>query len=177
MRNMQSETIGTCPYCDAPVPQDLPTAACPRCGELLSIELLRRLDNPESRRVLAERGILPYDKVVEAPPVAETAAASGEDPRTAGFPIRAIARAVVWLAARAVSLPATIAAFLLLTVIGTPGEMTEWAQRMQGLSAAAIILSLLGSTLYATLCEWIAGATLGKLACGLRVVSTDFGPP
>jgi uncharacterized RDD family membrane protein YckC len=45
---------------------------------------------------------------------------------------------------------------------------------MEGLTFSALAWSLCGSTLYAAMSEWIGGATLGKLACGLRVVSDDF---
>jgi uncharacterized RDD family membrane protein YckC len=39
-----------------------------------------------------------------------------------------------------------------------------------------ILASLVGGICYQTLCEGICGASLGKLVCGLRVLSEDYSP-
>jgi len=124
--------------------------------------------------VLAARGILPYD---DEPDEAAVPPQDGADRRTAGFVIRAVARGIDVLVSVAIGLPATAVTFAVLTLIGSPGGPTEWAQQLQELTTAVVVLSLCGSTLYAALSEWIGGATLGKLACGLRVMSEDFSPP
>jgi uncharacterized RDD family membrane protein YckC/predicted RNA-binding Zn-ribbon protein involved in translation (DUF1610 family) len=170
------ETVGACANCGKEIPRGHGSAACPECGQQLSSEINRRLRNPESLRLLEERSILPYDdveEVVEAP----APGPPGADPRVAGPLIRATARGIDILAGVLISIPATLAAFVLLALLGTPGGMAEWAPRMQELSIAVFVVSFVGQSLYSTLCEWIGGATLGKLACGLRVLSEDFGPP
>jgi uncharacterized RDD family membrane protein YckC len=171
-----AETIGACANCDAGIRRDYEYASCPACGEQLSVEINRRLRNPSSRRLLEERGILPYDDAVEPVDVA-AATPAGPDPRVAGPLIRAAARGIDVFAGVLISIPATIAAFLLLVLLGTPGGIDQWAPRMQELSAVMFVFSFVGSALYYTVSEWIGGATLGKLACGLRVLSEDFGPP
>ena len=167
-----ADSVGNCARCGVPIPRSHDTASCPACGEPLSTEINRRLANPESLRILAERGILPYEHEPEETP----AEPGGFDSRTAGFPIRAAARGIDVLVSIAISLPATILAFGVLTAIGRPGGPSEWAKDMQGLTFAAAVWSLSGSMLYEAFSEWIGGATLGKLACGLRVVSEDFSP-
>jgi uncharacterized RDD family membrane protein YckC len=171
-----AETVGACANCGTEIGRDHGSASCPECGQPLSIEVNRRLRNPDSRRLLEERSILPYDDVVEPVEVPEQRR-PGVDPRVAGPLIRAAARGIDVLAGILISIPATLAAFVLLALLGTPGGMKEWAPRMQELSAAVFVVSFVGQSLYSTLCEWIGGATLGKLACGLRVLSEDFGPP
>jgi uncharacterized RDD family membrane protein YckC len=167
------DDIGTCEGCGAAIARLHDSASCPACGAPLSIEINRRLSNPESRRLLAGRGILPYE---DEPAVEPPVTVDGIDRRTAGFIIRAVARGIDVLVSFAISLPATLVAFLVLTIIGKPGGPAEWAGEMQGLTVAAVVLSMVGSTLYGAFSEWIGGATLGKLACGLRVMSEDFSP-
>jgi uncharacterized RDD family membrane protein YckC len=170
------EMAGTCGHCEAIIRRDHGSAVCPRCGKPLSVEINRRLRNPESMRVLAERSILPYDDEREDVEIA-TEAPGTVDPRVAGPLIRGAALGIDMLTGILISLPATLAAFVLLTLLGAPGGMTEWASRMRELSVAVVVVSFVGQSLYSTLCEWIGGATLGKLACGLRVLSEDFSPP
>jgi uncharacterized RDD family membrane protein YckC len=172
-----AETVGACANCGAEIRRDHGSASCPECGELLSIEINRRLRNPDSLRLLEARSILPYDEDVVERVEVQVPPPPGVDPRVAGPLIRAAARGIDILAGILISIPATIAAFLLLVMLGTPGGMSEWAPRMQELSVAVFVVSFVGQSLYSTLCEWIGGATLGKLACGLRVLSEDFGPP
>jgi uncharacterized RDD family membrane protein YckC len=171
-----AETVGACANCETPIPRDHGSASCPQCGETLSIEINRRLRNPDSRKLLEARAILPYDDEIEPEPV-PVPVPTGVDPRVAGPLIRAAARGIDMFAGILISFPATVAAFLLLTILRTPGGMTEWAPQMRELSVAVFVVSFVGQSLYSTLCEWIGGATLGKLACGLRVVSEDFSPP
>jgi uncharacterized RDD family membrane protein YckC len=171
-----AETVGACANCGTEIWRDHGSAACPQCGVPLSIEINRRLRNPDSRRLLEERSILPYDDAVE-PVEVGAPRPPGVDPRVAGPLIRAAARGIDMFAGILISIPATLAAFVLLALLGTPGSMAEWAPRMQELSVAVFVVSFVGQSLYSTICEWIGGATLGKLACGLRVLSEDFGPP
>ncbi len=170
---MNAETVGTCDHCGTDVPRVHTTASCPNCGRPLSIEINRRLNNTESRQLLEARSILPND---DDPPQ-DAIIAPVPEQQTAGFIIRAVARIIDVVVGILIGIPSTMAAFLLLTILGAQGSFQDWARQMQELSAWAIALSLVGSTLYAAVAEWMGGATVGKLACGLRVLSEDFGPP
>jgi uncharacterized RDD family membrane protein YckC len=56
--------------------------------------------------------------------------------------------------------------------IAAPGV----ANRIGRVNMALVIAGLIGSLFYETICEGLYGATLGKLICGLRVVSEDLTP-
>jgi len=98
------------------------------------------------------------------------------DPRVAGFWIRATARTIDTAVAFVLGVVAGIIAFIVLAIGRQPGNMRVWAQHMGGFSLVALLGSTLASALYHTASEFVGGASLGKLICGLRVVSEDFTP-
>jgi uncharacterized RDD family membrane protein YckC len=56
--------------------------------------------------------------------------------------------------------------------------MPEKVHELSKLTAGSFLLSTLGSLAYHTISEGVAGASVGKLVCGLRVVSQNgFGRP
>jgi len=100
--------------------------------------------------------------------------APGVDPRVAGFGIRAVARVLDNVVALVVGIVAANVAVGVLAARGTPGTPTEWLQAASGISTSGMAASILGAFLYSALAEYLAGASIGKLCCGLRVVSQDF---
>jgi uncharacterized RDD family membrane protein YckC len=51
-----------------------------------------------------------------------------------------------------------------------------WQYRLQGFSLTSLGFGFFGSIGYHFFCEGIHGATLGKLCCGIRVVTEDGSP-
>jgi len=100
--------------------------------------------------------------------------ATGVDPRVAGFGIRAVARILDNVVALAVGILAANVAVVVLAARGAPGTPTEWLQASSGISTSGVAASMLGSFLYSALAEYLAGASIGKFCCGLRVLSRDF---
>jgi uncharacterized RDD family membrane protein YckC len=80
------------------------------------------------------------------------------------------------LCAFAVGIVGLFIAIFVLAVRRQPGDPALWIQAMSGLSAGGLLVSFLGNTLYHAISECIGGASVGKLVCGLRVVSEDFTP-
>jgi uncharacterized RDD family membrane protein YckC len=97
------------------------------------------------------------------------------DSRAAGFRTRAIARVIDTVVALVLGVVAVIVAVVVLVVRGVPGPPEVWLQSMGGFSLVGIAVSFLGDVLYHSFSEYFGGASLGKLVCGLRVVSEDFG--
>ena len=98
------------------------------------------------------------------------------DPRAAQFGIRAMARVIDIVVAFLLGIVVVIVAFVVLVIRRQPGDPRLWAQHMGGFSLASLAVSLAGNALYHSLSEFVGGASLGKLVCGLRVVSEDFTP-
>ncbi len=98
------------------------------------------------------------------------------DPRVAGFWIRATARAIDAAVAFLLGVVAVIMALIVLTIRRQPGGLNVWTQQMGGVSAVGFLVSAFASVLYQAASEFVGGASLGKLVCGLRVVSEDFTP-
>ena len=96
------------------------------------------------------------------------------DSRVAGFGIRAVARVLDNVVALVVGIVAANAALVALAARGTPGTPTEWLEAASGISSSGVAASILGSFLYSALAEYLAGASIGKFCCGLRVLSRDF---
>ena len=98
------------------------------------------------------------------------------DPRVASFLIRAIGRVVDIVVALGVGFVSAIIAIIVLAITRHPGDPVVWAQSMGGFSFTGLLVGFVGSTLYHSLSEYIGGASVGKLLCGVRVVSEEFGP-
>jgi uncharacterized RDD family membrane protein YckC len=95
----------------------------------------------------------------------------------AGFAIRAGARILDSLILQALSLftgfAIGIVVALTLTIMDIDPTIT---QKMGKLSFIDIAFSVINQILYFTICEYICGASVGKLTFGLQVV-TDMGQP
>lgn len=91
---------------------------------------------------------------------------------SAGFGIRAMAQCIDAVFTMASAYVGGIFAGIALAVIGSAG----WEQRVGGVHALGMILSVLATVAYHTLAEGMGGATLGKQLCGLRVLSDDARP-
>ena len=95
----------------------------------------------------------------------------------AGFWIRALARLLDVAYAFVVGVlcgfvAAVILAILQAVSVADPG----WPTRTSRGRLLGFLVSLIGTLSYHTLGEGIYGATLGKLVCGLRVLSEDMAP-
>ena len=130
------------------------TVICPACGQ--RVEWLRHCD-----RCYAPLSPRPRFEF---------------DPRVAGIGVRALARAVDGVFSALVGFVSLTLAFIVLKVRGTPGEPEDWFHSLSEFSAVTLGFSMVASYVYFTISEWLGAATLGKLVCGLRVVSEDFAP-
>jgi uncharacterized RDD family membrane protein YckC len=94
------------------------------------------------------------------------------------FGIRALAQVVDTLVGIALGLVGGILAAIVLAVMQAMGSVEPgWETRIQaesGLSAYGF--SLLATALYHAISEGLGGASVGKLLCGLRVLSEDRSP-
>jgi len=64
-----------------------------------------------------------------------------------------------------------------IRILNATGHLPSgWQHHIREFSLISIGFSFLGNFLYHFLCEGIHGATLGKLCCGIRVVSEDGKP-
>jgi uncharacterized RDD family membrane protein YckC len=90
------------------------------------------------------------------------------------FGIRFGARVVDTLVGMVVGFASGLVAGVAMVVLRSPGEV---AAHKPGISFIGLGLSIFGSLAYHALSEGIGGATIGKLACGLRVRSADLSPP
>jgi len=96
---------------------------------------------------------------------------------SAGFGIRALARIIDGIFALLIGFAAGMAGGIIIEILNIAGLITTgWQHRLHEFSLTAFGLSLLGSIAYHTFCEGIYGATLGKLCCGICVVSEDGKP-
>jgi uncharacterized RDD family membrane protein YckC len=96
---------------------------------------------------------------------------------SAGFAVRALARIIDTVYALIVGLAAGMTAGMILGILNLAGWLpVGWQHRLHGLSLLSIGFSFLGFLLYHLCCEGIHGATIGKLCCGICVVSEDGKP-
>jgi uncharacterized RDD family membrane protein YckC len=95
----------------------------------------------------------------------------------AGFGIRALARIIDAVFGLFIGFVAGSLGGMILVLLNAAGVLSAgWQQRIHGFSLTVLGFSLLGNILYHCFCEGIYGATLGKLCCGIRVVSEDGSP-
>jgi uncharacterized RDD family membrane protein YckC len=96
---------------------------------------------------------------------------------TAGFWIRALARILDGVFGLLIGLLAGVLGGSVLGILNALGPLSPgWQHRIHGFSLITLGFSFLGNILYHTVCEGVYGATLGKLCCGIRVVSEDGNP-
>jgi uncharacterized RDD family membrane protein YckC len=96
----------------------------------------------------------------------------------AGFWIRALARLVDAVYGYALGMVAGVQGVIILAILEALSVVEPgWANRIsQGSRLVPILMSLVGYLFYHTTCEGLCGASLGKLVCGLRVLSEDLSP-
>ena len=95
----------------------------------------------------------------------------------AGFGIRAAARVIDIIYGIALGFFGGIFAGIILVFLDQGGGVAPgWQQRMGGVNLAGWLFGLLGTLFYYWLTEGMYGASLGKLVCGLRVVSEAAQP-
>jgi uncharacterized RDD family membrane protein YckC len=96
----------------------------------------------------------------------------------AGFGIRVVARLVDLGIGYLMGYGAGIATGFILAVLQRGGYIdASWQGRIpEGNTVTLFLAGLAGVIAYHTLCEWIHGATLGKLICRIRVVRQDGRP-
>ena len=105
------------------------------------------------------------------PPSAATTASG------AGFGIRAVARVIDIIYGIVIGFFGGVFAGIILVLLDQGGLIAPgWQERLRGLNLAGWGFSLLGTLFYHWLTEGMSGASLGKLACGLRVVSEESRP-
>jgi uncharacterized RDD family membrane protein YckC len=99
-------------------------------------------------------------------------ATSGSIASGAGFGIRAAARVIDIIYGLLIGFVGGIFAGIILVLLERGGSVAPgWQERMGGVDFAGWGFGLLGTLLYHLLTEGMYGASLGKLVCGLRVVS------
>ena len=96
----------------------------------------------------------------------------------AGFWIRALARLVDTVYGFALGMVAGVQVGIILAILEALSVVEPgWGDRIsQGSNLMPTLMSLVGYLLYYTACEGLCGASLGKLVCGLRVLSEDLSP-
>ena len=94
----------------------------------------------------------------------------------AGFWIRGLAQAIDGAVAFAVGVMSVLVAVIILVAGNATGQPEAWLAAINRTSAMSWVVSFAGTIVYHTFCEYVGGATIGKLLCGLRVVSESFGP-
>jgi uncharacterized RDD family membrane protein YckC len=104
------------------------------------------------------------------PPI--TTIASG-----AGFGIRAAARIIDTIYGTVLGLIGGVLGGIILIILEQRALIAPgWMERSKGLNLAGWGFSLLGNLVYHSLTEGMYGASLGKLCCGLRVVTEGAEP-
>ncbi len=95
----------------------------------------------------------------------------------AGFGIRALARVLEMVYGYVLGIISGIAGAIFLVILQEAAVIGPgWQRRLGGARLGLFMASLVGNLFYHTLCEGICGASLGKLICGLRVVTEDLAP-
>lgn len=96
-----------------------------------------------------------------------------------GFWIRVLARTVDTVIGLIIGFVVGICGVFTLAILQRFGVIDSgWQEvvRNGGIPISGLILSSLGSIFYHSSCEGFYGASLGKLVCGLRVLSDDGSP-
>src|SRR3954451_3959032 len=107
-------------------------------------------------------------------PIPPTAAAIASG---AGFGIRAAARLIDIVYGIMIGFFGGVFAGILLILLDRDGLIVPgWQERLGGVDLAGWGFGLLGTLFYHWLTEGMYGASLGKLLCGLRVVSEGSRP-
>jgi uncharacterized RDD family membrane protein YckC len=96
---------------------------------------------------------------------------------SAGFGIRGLARIIDTIFAMLVTAYVGVGANIIMPLLSSVGILPPgWHQRLHGLSLTGVLLGVAGVILYHFFCEGLSGVTIGKLCCGICVVSEDGHP-
>jgi uncharacterized RDD family membrane protein YckC len=96
---------------------------------------------------------------------------------SAGFGIRVLARICDTVFGLIFGFAAGILAGIVIAILNAAGIIESgWQHRLHEFSLTSLGFGFLGTIAYHSFCEGIHGATLGKLCCGIRVVSEDGSP-
>jgi uncharacterized RDD family membrane protein YckC len=96
---------------------------------------------------------------------------------SAGFGIRALARIVDTFFGLLIGFGAGLLAGVVIMILSAAGVIAPgWQHRIHRFSLVSLGFSLVGNIGYHLFCEGIHGATLGKLCCGICVVTEDMKP-
>lgn len=99
------------------------------------------------------------------------------EPTYAGFGIRAVARIIDMVVCSIVAIGAGITAGIVGAILNVAGFLdAAWVQRIEETTILGYVVSFLASLTYHIVSEWVGGASLGKLICGLRVAKEDLVP-
>ena len=96
------------------------------------------------------------------------------DARVADFWIRAAARVIDQALGIVVSFISIIIATIVVAIRDPTGRPEVWLEAVRGLSLLGMATSFLGNVAYHSISEAMGAASVGKLICGLRVVSEDL---
>ncbi len=113
-----------------------------------------------------------------APPliVASVDTRPEEPTRGAGFGIRLLARFIDLVFGAILGLVTGVATGILCAIMAHYGKLPEnWVELTGQSSFADYFFGAVGAFLYHSFAEGISGTSMGKLTCGLRVVSRDGG--
>ena len=95
----------------------------------------------------------------------------------AGFWIRALARIVDMAYGYVMGFVAGVLGSIALAILQQLSIVEYgWLARVSRDRWLLVLASLVGGICYQTLCEGMCGASLGKVVCGLRVLSEDCSP-
>ncbi len=94
-----------------------------------------------------------------------------------GFAVRGMAQILDWVIGIVLAMAAGMVSGVVIGVLAAMGVFgPDWATKIGETTPASLALGLLGSILYHALGEGLGGATLGKVALGMRVRSEDGSP-
>ena len=106
----------------------------------------------------------------------ETASNEDKSP-SAGFGIRAMARIIDTIFTFFIGYAAGVLGGIWIMILNGAGMLAPgWQLRLHEFSLASFGFGLAGSIAYHSFCEGIHGATLGKICCGICVVTEDLKP-
>jgi uncharacterized RDD family membrane protein YckC len=124
------------------------------------LHVLARLDKPDGENSMEE----------PPPPVPTTSTFSSG----AGFGIRLLARIVDTIYGILLGFFGGILGGIAVVILQRAGWIeADWQYRLRGTSMVGIGFGILASFLYHLITEGMCGASVGKLACHLRVVTED----
>jgi uncharacterized RDD family membrane protein YckC len=106
----------------------------------------------------------------------EDAPAGPGDDALGGLMLRGVARVVDVLSSLVVFVGAIVVTAVIMAIVGPRGSHAVWAPAIDESTFPNWVVALLGATTGFAVAEWIGGATLGKLLCGLRVTTADLDP-